>query len=293
MLRPTKTNRMANRVKTPSTSGPTKRRRRNRYRPEEQPQKGDSHPHEAHGVDGQVGKAGHQVEIEAEELEQAVLGLAPLPLGVAHGNLRHPSGVEVGQGRDEAGGLLALVDGVDHLPAVGPQHAAVVPQMDPGDLRHDDVNQVRGELAEDGVPAVLPPAAHGVVAFLQFGHQAGNLLRRVLQVRVQGDHHLAPGRLEAGKDGLVLAEIAVELQGPQVFRILIVQFGEEVPGAVVGAVVHQDDLEGAPHGGSTRIRRSPNSRRFSSSLKTGIMTEISGSGDCTFVPLWGRFKSDQ
>ena len=70
-----------------------------------------------------------------------------------------------------------------------------------------------------------------------------------MQVRVQGDHHLAPGRLEAGEDGLVLAEIAVKLQGPQVFRILVVEFGEEVPGAVAGAVVHQDDLEGAPHPG--------------------------------------------
>ena len=170
------------------------------------------------------------------------------PLGVAHGNLRHPAGVEIGQGRDEAGGFVALVDAVDHLPAVGPQHAAVVPQLDPGDPGHDDVHQVGGEFAEERVPAVLPPAAHGVVALLQLGHQAGNLLRRVLQIRVQGDHHLAPGRLEAGEDGLVLAEIAVKLQGPQVLRIFVVEFGEELPGAVAGAVVHQDDLEGAPHG---------------------------------------------
>ena len=171
-------------------------------------------------VDGQVGEAGHQVEVEAEQFDEAVLGLAPLPLGVAHGDLRHPVGVKVGQGRDEAGGFVALVDGVYHLPAVGPQHAAVVPQPGPGDPGHDYVHQMGGESAEQRVPAVLPPAAHGVVAFLQLGHQAGNLFRGVLQVRVQGDHHLAPGRLEAGKDGLVLAEVAVKLQGAQVLRIL-------------------------------------------------------------------------
>ena len=93
------------------------------------------------------------------------------------------------------------------------------------------VHQLGGEPAEDGVLAVLPPAPHGVVALIQLGHQAGNLLGGVLQVRVQGDHHLAPGRLKPGKDGLVLPEVAVELQGPDVLRILLVQFAQELPGA--------------------------------------------------------------
>ena len=104
-----------------------------------------------------------------------------------------------------------------------------------------------GSLPEDGVLAVLPPAPHGVVALIQLGHQAGNLLGGVLQVRVQGDHHLAPGRLKPGKDGLVLAEIAVKLQGPDVLRIVPVQVAQELPGAVGGAVVHEDDfIRGGP-----------------------------------------------
>ena len=111
------------------------------------------------------------------------------------------------------------------------------------------VHQLGGEPPEDGVLAVLPPAPHGIVALIQLGHQAGNLLGGVLQVRVQGDHHLSLGRLKPGKNGLVLPEVAVELQGPDVLRILPVQVGEKLPGAVGGAVVHEDDLIGAAHGG--------------------------------------------
>ena len=111
------------------------------------------------------------------------------------------------------------------------------------------VHQLGGEPPEDGVLAVLPPAPHGIVALIQLGHQPGNLLGGVLQVRVQGDHHLAPGRLKPGKNGLVLPEIAVELQGPDVLRILPVQVGQELPGAVGGAVVHEDNFIGAAHGG--------------------------------------------
>ena len=111
------------------------------------------------------------------------------------------------------------------------------------------VHQLGGEPPEDGVLAVLPPAPHGIVALIQLGHQAGNLLGGVLQVRVQGDHHLSFGRLKPGKNGLVLPEVAMELQGPDVLRILPVQVGEKLPGAVGGAVVHEDDLVGAAHGG--------------------------------------------
>src|SRR5208282_716456 len=97
---------------------------------------------EAHRMDGHVGKPGHQVEVEADELDEVVFGLAPLTLGVAHGYLRHPPGKDIGQGGNEAGGFLALVDGVHHFPAVGPQHAAVVPEPDPGDPGHDQVHQM-------------------------------------------------------------------------------------------------------------------------------------------------------
>ena len=100
-----------------------------------------------------------------------------------------------------------------------------------------------GKFPEPGILAVFPPAAHGVVAFFQLGHQPGNLLRRVLQVRVQGDHHLAPGRLKAGENGLVLPEIAVKLESPYMLGILLVEPGQDLPGVIRGAVVHQDDLE--------------------------------------------------
>src|SRR5208337_2982372 len=79
--------------------------------------------------------------------------------------------------------------------------------------------------------------------------QAGDLLGGILQVGAQGDHHPAPGGLEAGEDGRVLDEVTVKPQGPEVLRIALVKFREDFPGAVSGAVVHQDDLEGPPHAG--------------------------------------------
>ena len=79
-------------MKTPSTSRPHKESPEEQEKPEEQAQKGDGDAHETHQVDGQVGEPRHQVKVQADELDQAVFGPAPLPLGMAHGNFRHPVG---------------------------------------------------------------------------------------------------------------------------------------------------------------------------------------------------------
>ena len=141
-------------------------------------------------------------------------------------------------------GLLALVDAVHHLPAVGPEHAAVILEFDPGDPGHGAVHKIGRQAPQPRVQAVLPPAPHGVVALLQLGHELGDVLRQVLEVGVEGDHDLAPGGLKAGKDGLVLAEVADELDEPDVVGVALIKPGQDFPGAVAGAVVHQDNLEG-------------------------------------------------
>ena len=68
--------------------------------------------------------------------------------------------------------------------------------------------------AEQGVLPFLPDGPDHVVPFLDLGHQLGDLLRRVLQVGVEGDHDLAAASFEGGEDRHVLAEVAVELDHP-------------------------------------------------------------------------------
>ncbi len=223
---------------------------------------------------GRWEKPGHQVEVEAQELEDVVFGRAPLPLGVAHGDLRHPPGKEVGQGGDEARRFMTLVDAVHHFPAVGPEHAAVISEFDPGDPGHGEVHKVGGEGAEPGIQAVFPPAPHGVVALLQLGNELGNVFGEVLKVGVQSDHHLAPGGLKAGEDGLVLAEVADELDNPDLPGMALMEVREKIPGAVGGAVVHENNLEGAAAGREGVEEALAQLRQILFLVKTGMTTEI-------------------
>ena len=126
---PMKKKRMAKSVKRPSDSGPTMSRRMSRKTAKTRPTMAMSTPEDADELDGIEGKTRHQVEIEPQEAEEAVLGDALLSLFMADLDLDDPLRVGGGEGGDEARRLLAEVDGIDHVPAVCPQHAAVVPEL--------------------------------------------------------------------------------------------------------------------------------------------------------------------
>ena len=64
--------------------------------------------------------------------------------------------------------------------------------------------------AKKGVLPILADRAHHVDAPVHLPHQVGNLLRRVLQIGVEGDDDLPPALFQAGEDRGVLAVVAVE-----------------------------------------------------------------------------------
>ena len=202
-------------------------------------------PQHAEHLQRQQGEAGQQVELEVDQLPEAVLGFAGGPLSVAHRDLGDALGEAVGQGRDEAGALLALEQRVDDLAPVGPEHAPVVVQDDAGGPAGDRVDDLGGQGAEQAVvvhPA-LAPAAHHVEALLDLGDQLGDLLGRVLQVGVHGHDHLAAGHGEGAEDGRVLAVVAVEFHDadPGLAPGDVLEHGQA---AVAAAVVGEDHLPG-------------------------------------------------
>ena len=54
---------------------------------EEQAQHGQEHPRHGNGLERDEREPRHQVEVQTDQAEQAVLGLSALPLTVTHVNL--------------------------------------------------------------------------------------------------------------------------------------------------------------------------------------------------------------
>ena len=88
---------------------------------------------------------------------------------------------------------------------------------------------------------VHAPAPHDVDAVGERLQQARDLLRRVLQVGVERDDHVAPRALHAREHGGVLAVVAVEPDHTD-GRILMMQRAQDVRRSVAAPVVDEDHL---------------------------------------------------
>lgn len=139
-----------------------------------------------------------------------------LALGVQHRDLRRFTGKGVRQNRNEGAALVAVKHGVDDVAAIGAQHAAVVAHRFTGGALDQTVDGARRQLTEQAVLAVLPHGADHVVAFVGFGDQTRDLLRRVLQISIQGNHQIARHVAEPGHNRRVLAVVTVEQYGNNV-----------------------------------------------------------------------------
>jgi hypothetical protein len=94
-------------------------------------------------------------------------------------------------------------------------------------------------------PGVVPQPAHAadvVVAFVHTREQLADLLGRVLQVGIERDHALAAAALEAGDDGEVLPEVAVQQHHARDVGALVELLAQQRRRAVAAAVVHEDHL---------------------------------------------------
>jgi len=98
-------------------------------------------------------------------------------------------------------------------PSVAFQGTAVVVQMDSTDPADQTIGQVRGEdSGKPGILAVLPPAVDHVVTLFELLHDAGNILRIILEIRIQGNDDVPPGIIKSGGNGSGLPEIANKFQ---------------------------------------------------------------------------------
>ncbi len=99
------------------------------------------------------------------------------------------------------------------IPSVAFQGATVVVQVDTTDPTDQAIGQVRGkDSGEPGIFAVLSPAVDHVVTLFELLHDAGDILRIILKIRVQGNDDFPPGIIKSGGNGSGLPEIANELQ---------------------------------------------------------------------------------
>jgi len=128
------------------------------------------------------------------------------------------------------------------VPSVAFQGAAVVVQADSTDPADQTIGQLRGEnSSKPGIFSVLSPAVDHVVTLFELLHDEGNILRIILEIRVQGNNDFSPSIIKSGGNGSGLPEIANKLQdtnswiqGSQALEFL---------GASIGAsIVDEEDF---------------------------------------------------
>ena len=79
------------------------------------------------------------------------------------------------------------------------------------------------------VLALLADGADVVVALIEHADQLADLLRRILQIRIQGDHVLAARVGESRHDGRVLAEVRMKQHHARLLRAQLRIAGAAAP----------------------------------------------------------------
>ena len=142
--------------------------------------------------------------------------------------------------------IVVDLDALDDLGAIGLEPTVEVVQVvDARELARRSVEELGGEvLAEDGVVALLLPAADQIVALL-LDHvvEARDLVGAVLQVSVHRDDHVALGAGEAALQTGGLPIVAAELHAPHM-GVLLAKLLDDAPGVVRATIVDEDDLVG-------------------------------------------------
>ncbi|MPM63310.1 hypothetical protein SDC9_110190 [bioreactor metagenome] len=211
-------------------------------------QKGDhreQHAGHRHELQRHERKARHQVEIEAYQLEESVLGFSKLALAVRDGYLYGVDGELLRERGDEGRRFLTVVDDVDDAPVIAAQHAAVVAYFKLRDAVGELVDELRGDLAEDRVPAADAVRADDVVPLVHLFDDVRYLRGRVLQVGVERDDLAAARVVEARHDRHVLSEIRAEVDHAHL-RVKPVKVVKYPHRRVAAAVVDENHLEASP-----------------------------------------------
>ncbi len=147
---------------------------------------------------------------------------------------------EFGKIGDVAVHVAVHLDVFHHLAAVGLQPAVeVVKVVYAAHTARRGVEKLGGYGLRQRVVALLLIAAHDVVAFLAYhAVEFRNLVRRILQVGVHGDNHVAFGAGEAHVQRRAFSIIASETHTAH-GRVGLGQTLYHLPGTVGTAVVHE------------------------------------------------------
>src|SRR5262249_14299113 len=151
-----------------------------------------------------------EIEKALDEPADAVLGVPEPPRAVPDHDLADLVAARGRQHRDEPVQLAVEPDLAEDLGPVAFHGAIVVVQVKPGEPAGPAVEDLARPDLVPGVVADLLPAADHVEAAVQGGEEAGDLLRVVLQVGVEGEDDVAAGGPEAGRERGGLAEVAPE-----------------------------------------------------------------------------------
>jgi len=192
---------------------------------------------------GDRAERGDPLEREIPEPPAAELGSAGRA-GFAH--VLHRSRPEAHPGEDalhEAVPLGQAADGFDDAPVHQAKIAHVLRKLGVGDPVVEAVEAARGEGLEPAVSgAVATPGQHHFVALAPFFQQTRNQLRRVLQVRVDGNDRVPARKVDARGQRRLLAVVAREVDDAHA-RIRLLRREQARQGVVAAAVVDADDLE--------------------------------------------------
>ena len=156
------------------------------------------------------GGADQKVEIQIDQRPEAVLRAAGAALGMLDDDLAGVACKSVCQRRDVGAALVAAEYRIDDVAAIGPQHAAVVTDIDAAELAHKSIHQTRGRDAEHRVLTFAAHAAHDIAATLYRFEQLRDLFGRILQIRIERHDDIAARGRKAGADRGVLSVIAVQ-----------------------------------------------------------------------------------
>ncbi len=177
-----------------------------------------------------------------------------MALLVMHTHLGRIAGEAVGKRGDEGVDRAAAHDGLDDRPLVRAQHATLVRHADVGRHRAHAVDEFRSVGAEKRVVPLQPESADIVVTGVDALQERRDVLRRVLQIGIERDDHVALHALKRRHDGHVLAVVGVEIDDAGDVGALRVLGAEQLDGAVVRAVVGEEDFVATPEAVEHRVQ---------------------------------------
>ena len=187
----------------------------------------------------------HQVQIAVDKPVHAELRDAELALAVLDDLLANPGETGVlGEVRDIAVHLAEHLDVLHHILPVRLQAAVHIMQLYARYAAGCGVEQLRRQILRQRiVVALLLPAAHQVKAVLgDHPVQFGNLVRRVLQVSVHRDDHIALRSLESAVQCGTLAVVPAEADAVHMLLVLLLQRTDDLPRVVRRTVVDEQQL---------------------------------------------------